>query len=577
MQPRLLKLLLIIGVLAAWNTFEASCTLFVVALFTLGYLLSLSFAQGQLLYRQGFARQVFLENTFWYRWLHRKWIVIILSMLKALILTLLLLLSMRHWSQPVVMVMLMDIVVIIGLFAVHERWYATHAHQGARQLIAKKTVLWINTPVVVAVLIFVQLYLPPPPFVGATLLETLALAQSPLGSEACPALTQFLYWDRAREALGWWVMLQASSYFADNTLYLTLAWLLFLLIQSLYVWAFAQIILSAATDATVQKESSSFAPLALFIVLALGVLYALQSLSLRITMEETIRGIKAHIAKEQSSQLQTLNIRIDQAVDRLFEPSYDAVSTYADHQYVWYKDYVTLYQKSKNIPCKLTGFFCNEQSLEQSQEAELQSILFDQNGFDERYNAMLQTLNVTTRHELKHSEKRLLDQLPKGEHLQPIALQISQTFAQTYDTLQQFQMTKTTAQAGLTLLLTRTIMTKTLARSGVKTALKTEGTFGSVAACSASGPWMPLCALVVGSVVWVGSDVAVSAADRALTQDGLERMIGAELDEQKEMLKKKLTEVYMQGIGDLYGRLDAIALQYAPIVLIQKTHAKEPQ
>ncbi|GEM_PF-3836335 len=616
-HANMLKTVVLVLILFSWKIFDTSCTLFVVTLSITTFFLTMIFAEGRLLYRKSLANAVFKEGTLFYTWFSRKWFVLLLSFIKALILGILLLVSMMHWSEQIALAMFSDIVLILGLYKFFTIYFAKHTQNDVTNLVARRSTIIANITIIIPVLTVIMLYSQPPQFVDSSIVQTVANAKERTVDASCQVISFIQTYDNVREGLEWWAMYKASSYF-ESSMYLIAAWALFLIVQTFYVWVFSQLILSATVSwekifSKIGKYKLDHFSIGFFGIIVLFVVITLTFMpdelipepvgleTNRTTIPSILDTIDKVTKEEHNTTVKAVNSYIDTEVSHVFQSVYANIPAYTDKQYTWYRDYISIYQVAvKKISdaweiwkYKVNKYVWNEEvvypslnatkSYAQKSRDEIQQVLFGDGEFDRQIYALQMRINDYTQKQITQSKDNLLHAIVKDENitlsasdleqLQSIKKTIEEPFLKAKNSLEKTAMAYKVGQAGVTIVLTKTILVKLLAKSGVKAVAKT-GTFlggaaTGLAVCAPSGPWAIVCGAATGTLTWIGVDFAVSEIDEVLTREAFEAKLRSGIKKNEEAFKLKMQESYIKGLDEIFSDLSS-AVHSRPIDVIHR-------
>ncbi len=561
------------------------------------------FSEGRLLYRKSLANAVFKEGTLFYNWFNRKWFVLSFSFIKALILGVLLLVSMMHWNGKIALVMFIDIVFILGLYKLFTIYFEKHTQKDVTDLVARKSTIIANIVIMIPVLTAIMLYSQPPQFMDSSILQTVNNAQESTIPVSCKLLSIMQAYDNVREGLEWWAMYKASAHL-DNPIYKIGAWVLFLMVQTFYVWIFSKLILSATVSW--EKIFSKIGKYKLdhFSIGFFGIIVFFAVITLTFMPNESIPEPEAietnttfipnilktidKLAKEErNNTVKAVNSYINTEVNHVFQSVYANIPAYTDQQYTWYHDYVSIYQVAvKEIfdSWKIWKYYINKhiwkedvsypsldstKSYAQKSSDEIQKVLFGDGEFDMQIYDLQIKINEYTQKQIIQSRDNILHSIVKEDgialstsdfaQLQSIKRSIEEPFLKAKNSLVKTAMAYKVGQAGVTIVLTKTIMVKLLAKSGVKAVAKTGGFIGGTATgltiCAPTGPWAIVCGAATGTLTWIGVDFAVSEIDEVLTREAFEAKLRSGIKQNEDAFKLKMREAYIQGIDKIFNDL----------------------
>jgi len=610
------KIFILLAALSVWRYANTSCWLFVIVLTIVSFFLTMTFSEGRLLYRKGFADQVFRSSSIFHRWLNKTWFVLLTSLFSALIAGIILLLSILHLNGKVLIVMFLDIGILLTLYWLFIRYFSKHTHEGITHLIARKTAVIVNIVIMVPVAVAIMLYSMPPEFLHGSLVATIDGAKQSITPVSCASLRSLQTYDAVRDGFAWWAMFKASSSLG-GTIYVILAWLGFLMIQTFYLWIFSRLILSSTIPFVNVFSKINQYKIDRFSLGFFGVIVVFAVVSITFIPDMPDKGVDTDrpvepnptyvsgllkkidilTQEEQNKSIKAVNSYIDTEVNHVFQSVYAKIPQYTDRQYVWYRDYVDMYQvaakkisdgweKYKYYVRKYVWqddvsypLLNNTKSYAQKSSDELQYVLFQNGKFDKQIYDLQQKINAYTQKQIIQSRDNITSSitLPEGlklsegdmQRLQNINAAIEKSFLDAKNSLVKTAMAYKVGEVGVTLVLTKTIVAKLLAKSGVKVIAKTgaktaiksggflSGATAGLAVCAPSGPWALACGAAAGTLTWVGIDFAVSSVDEVLTRDAFEAKLRSEIKRNENAFKQQMKQTYARGINDLFNTLDA--------------------
>lgn len=566
----------------------------------------MTFAESRLLYRKSLADAIFKEGSLFYSWLNRKWFVLSFSFIKALIISILLLVSMMHWNERITQVMLVDVVLLLGIYKLFVRYFEKHAQKDVKHLVARKSAIITNIVIIIPILTVVMLYSMPPEFVDGSILQTVNNAKASTIPVSCEILSLLQTYDNVREGLGWWAMFKASSYWGGS-IYLIIVWILFLMVQTFYVWAFSKLILSATIPwdkifSKIGKYKLDHFSIGFFGIIVLLTVITLtflpnepavktEAIETNTTfLPDILKKIDSLMKEERDNTVKAINSYINTEVNHVFQSVYANIPTYTDQQYTWYRDYVSIYQvavKEISDSWKIWKYYVNKhvwkedvdypsldttKSYAQKSSDEIQQVLFGDGEFDRQIYDLQIKINEYTQKQIIQSRDNILHSIVKEDgivlspsdfdQLQSIKRSIEEPFLKAKNSLVKTAMAYKVGQAGVTIVLTKTIMVKLLAKSGVKAVAKTGGFLGGTAAgltiCAPTGPWAVVCGAATGTLTWIGVDFAVSEIDEVLTREAFEAKLRSGIKQNEEAFKLRMQEAYKQGIDKIFNDLGSV-------------------
>lgn len=299
-----------------------------------------------------------------------------------------------------------------------------------------------------------------------------------------------------------------------------------------------------------------------------------------------IKKIEVISEKEEEKNIKEINLYIKNEVHQIFRSVYIKIPTYVDTQYTWYKDYISMYMSAK-VKAKewwkiwdhfvLTEIYNEDipppkfetKSYAQKSSDEIQQVLFSNGEFDKKLDQVYFGVNTKMQELFFNSQNTLLASVKVNEanlhdvniqQVRELSTSIQDTFVAAKNNLSKVAQVKQAGTVGLSLIFTKTITAKILAKSGVKIIAKSGGFWAGattgLTVCAPSGPWALACGAVVGTVTWIGVDFAVSKADEIITKQAFERKLTQSIQEMEENYTIGMQQAFKQGINKTYIQLD---------------------
>ncbi len=181
----------------------------------------------------------FKENSFFYRWLTRKKITFILSLLASFILTLVLVSNIISFTTADFFIFAGDISILYILYDILKR--KNFLKEKVKSAILINTVSWINAIILSVLLFFITLYQTPPQYIRNDLLETVNQAAENYSS-LCGFIDTYLFFIETVQAVKWWGILKFSLIDFGYRIK-EIIWIIFLINNYLLAFAFGKYIL----------------------------------------------------------------------------------------------------------------------------------------------------------------------------------------------------------------------------------------------------------------------------------------------------------------------------------------------
>jgi hypothetical protein len=237
------RLLLAWAWLLGWHLLHAQidCPGLLLTALVPGVLITLSMAEHGFLRRRAFL-QVYLEPTgMLYRLLRGGVWMLTWQIIKALFLTVILLVEAVSWERALWIVLGLDLLLVTGLY----RWLTRRLEKQVQSdfvaMLTRDYLIKLNAGLLFVVILIGSFYLPQPDYRGLTLPEAVEYqtAQSGVGCAAFSALTRLA---AAKDAAAWWAARHWLGTLRDPNLSL-LGWIVFLASTGLASWAYSRMLL----------------------------------------------------------------------------------------------------------------------------------------------------------------------------------------------------------------------------------------------------------------------------------------------------------------------------------------------
>lgn len=249
-----------------------------------------------------------------------------------------------------------------------------------------------------------------------------------------------------------------------------------------------------------------------------------------------------NFTKEQKEKiLQDMEKNIDKSVDVLFENAYKNIDSYLDFHYSVLGEYKELTlaitdNLQKNIQKKLfgedfdTAFTALQNSISKDFTKHISKLA------DEIKTQLNQNVQLSTQ-----EEKEVFDTLVEIFEIQ-IQQSVNRVVRST--TLGATAGGGVVAAAVASKLVAKKVAQKAAIKGGSKFAAKLVASGTAATSGLACGPFALICGAVIGTTVWIGTDIALVAADENLNREGTYNDIKISIDETKQLLKDDLKNQY---------------------------------
>ena len=189
--------------------------------------------------RYCFANCFLPEGSFFYRMITGRVLTIFISILVSIITGAVLVLNFITWDFIILSVLAIDALFLCILFLIITYTLRSHIKPKMGKIAVKHLTVMINTTLLLAVLVAIQLNTNIPEYIDkSSLTKTIENASKTVSSN-CEVINTLTKLNTEKEAVTWWLMFQVSKN-SNNPTFRWAAWLLFLLSSSLSVWAYSR-------------------------------------------------------------------------------------------------------------------------------------------------------------------------------------------------------------------------------------------------------------------------------------------------------------------------------------------------
>jgi hypothetical protein len=264
-------------------------------------------------------------------------------------------------------------------------------------------------------------------------------------------------------------------------------------------------------------------------------------------IRQALRDFKEQRKRELSTQEQALSSSVNSAIDENLASIFTQAEAGVDRYLDWYFSVVGEYQR---LAATLLGRFGKEVP------DKLDSLVLDD------INSGLATLNVTL-------ENRVVAAIDEAVRFKDLALP---HWPADSDCLPAFSFTPPEFQHDAVLVgqpqavvtggaIAALTAKKVMAKASAKGVGKAAGKYGAslatgVTAATFCGPLAAVCGVGAAGLAWVAVDAGIVTADEMLNREELRRDILANLDEQQNLIRNRMVEVYGALIAARYDRIE---------------------
>jgi hypothetical protein len=145
--------------------------------------------------------------------------------------------SLLTWDTSILAALAIDAAILPFVLMFLLRKCEAATNEGVNHLVAKMLTSAINTFILVAALLLIQLHSSFPSYLDRSILKSVENASEAVGSQ-CETIDRFAKLQSAKEAIGWWLMAEGNKQLGDARAR-WVAWCLFLLNGTLSIVAYS--------------------------------------------------------------------------------------------------------------------------------------------------------------------------------------------------------------------------------------------------------------------------------------------------------------------------------------------------
>ena len=226
--------------LLAWYfSFHISCISIIIPIFIASLIFKANFELANSK-KICFANCYFKKNSFFYKILTKKIIIIIISIINSLFLTSILVLNLVTFTYIDFAILLFDIFIIITLYKILIN--NSSLKDNIQSPIIKNIVATINSIFFIIIFFIINIYQTPPEYINNDLLKTIHLASSQVYSQ-CIFIDSITRLTNEIVALKWWFILDLSTNMNNKYYAKEIMWIIFMLGSYIMLFAFTRYIL----------------------------------------------------------------------------------------------------------------------------------------------------------------------------------------------------------------------------------------------------------------------------------------------------------------------------------------------
>ena len=183
----------------------------------------------------------FKEDSFIFSFVTKKLFLSIFSFIISLILSLSLLLNVIKFDMQDMILYGFDVIILYYLYVFLLNKLDTSFNENMKYPIIKSWATYVNVFIMVIILLIIQFYSVLPEYISINLVDTIDNASKTIVSE-CDFINYLAKLNIEVEAIQWWFMLKTNN-MIENENFQLIAWIIFLINNSLVVIAFSKYIL----------------------------------------------------------------------------------------------------------------------------------------------------------------------------------------------------------------------------------------------------------------------------------------------------------------------------------------------
>lgn len=224
--------------LILWSQiYSLGCYILIIAI-VIGIIISFNVFELSFKRRYCTATCYFKEDSFVFRFFTRKIFLSIFSFIVSLILTLSLLLNVIKFNIQDIILYGFDIVILYYLYIFLLNRLNTSFNENMMYPMIKSWATYINLFIMVIILLTIQFNSVPPEYISVYLGDTIDNASKTIASK-CDFINYLAKLNIEVEAIQWWFMLKTNNMIKNENFQL-IAWIIFLINNSLVVIAFSK-------------------------------------------------------------------------------------------------------------------------------------------------------------------------------------------------------------------------------------------------------------------------------------------------------------------------------------------------
>jgi len=495
----------------------------------------------------------------------------------------------------------LDALIIAALLRLTRRQVAAQARSGAVGIVGRHYVFWLNVLVLSALVCLTSLFVPVDDLRNFSLIESFTRAWIPIWQHTANPLVAF--WGAAiagLDAMAWNIMQQISQLQVSGIAKLA-GWIVFFLLQSLYLWLIQAAMLGTLAVGKRTKSwpdrllgesreaKAGWGTFYLLVAIWLGLSLALDSQqpvrsSFPLNISESAptkvvidlckdRGSQAgaavaatmdqQIADEKKKYVDDIDARIDTQIDAAFGHALNGVDAYLN----WYFTVAGEWQRLATVVVGDAASLMQEK---------MHDLVEDKSGFTTARESAGTDIISFAGERFTQSTKRIISVARQQVDIHPCS--IDQTIDVALPSLSRdldriALATSATAAAGaaiikatgaaITTKLAATasakMAAKALAKAAAKTAAKTAGGMAGASAGAftglACGPYAPICSSVLAVAGFFGMDALFMEGDELINRDDMRSDMVNSLVNQREETKVRLKEQYHKVGADFFAQV----------------------
>jgi len=593
-------MILLVGVthLASKYIFDGGLVMLLLASVFLGWFVYNQSIEWRMLSRRAVADAGFESSGFIHRWVSRGILTKLFTVCLSVVLSGSFMLHANQISWYIWVFIYLDAFVIIALLRLTRRKVTVQCKPKYSHIIGRQYVFWLNLSLLMVLICIAGMFIEVDDLRGFSPIESFTTAWTPIWHDnASSILAAWGGLIAGLDAMLLNIMQQISQ--QDFSIFEKVAgWIVFFVIQSLYLWVIQSAMLGTLVVAEQMKSwpdlmlgnsrasklgwGTFYLLILIWLGLSLGVdsqEQAHKSFPLNVsslsppkrmmidpcenitTQEATKSGatVDKQILQEKSQYKGDVDSMIDANVDEVFQHAMTGVDTYLD----WYFTMSGEWQRLATVVVGDVGILMKEK---------MKQMVEDESGFSTAITSAQAGISNYATEQFTQASQRIISVARHQVDIHPCSVDQSVDVALpslSRDLERITLVTSVTATAGAAIVMTTgasiatklaasagsKVAAKVLAKAAAKTATKTVGGMAGAGAGALAGlscgPYAPVCSTALAVVGFIGIDALFVEADELMNRDDMRHEMIEGLNKNSEEIKAQLKANYHQA-GDSF-------------------------